>query len=246
MRCVFLVSLLLATVSIAGQQALEISQGKLATIGELLRQHNVELTEAALIDALKSSDADVRYLAAVQLAEDKASDAIPSIRQALEIEKAPRDRVNIAFALGLLGDENGGTELKKVCRDRSFVPEFRLYAVRYTLEFHPHDDRDCLRAAEDIGASKAGTVGDRVTALSLLTQFGSLTPAELRKTSAVMQKSLGDPEPTVRMAASNGLASLGATSAAPLLARAIAKEKDESVRAVFAEDLGKLQKSGAH
>src|ERR1700690_2529651 len=103
MRCVLFVSLLLATASIAGQQAPEVSKAKLFTYGEILRQHNVELTESALTNALKSADADVRYLAAMKLAEDKASDAIPSIRQAREIEKAPRDRVNIALALGLLG-----------------------------------------------------------------------------------------------------------------------------------------------
>jgi len=246
MRCVFFVSFLLTTASIAGQQAPEVSQAKLFTYGELLRQHNVALTESALTNALKSADADVRYLAAMKLAEDKASDAIPSIRQALEIEKAPRDRVNIALALGLLGDENGGTELKKVCRDKSFVPEFRLYAVRYTLDLHSKDDTDCLTAAREISVSPTATVADRVAALSLLTQFGSLTPSELRKTSAVMQESLGDPEPTVRMAASNGLAGLGATSAVPFLASAIAKEKDENVRAVFKADLARLQGGGPH
>lgn len=246
MRCVLIVSLLLATASIAGQQAPEVSKAKLFTYGELLRQHNVELTESALTNALKSADADVRYLAAMKLAEDKASDAIPSIRQALEIEKAPRDRVNIALALGLLGDQNGAAELKKVCEDGSFVPEFRLYAIRYVLDLHAHDDRDCMTAAREIAASGTTTVADRVTALSLLTQFGSLTPEEVRKTSTIMQKSLDDPEPTVRMAASNGLAGLGATSAAPFLARAIAKEKDQNVRAVFAADLEKLGSGGPH
>src|SRR5262249_51240562 len=53
------------------------------TISELLRQHNVELNRQGLICALKSPDADVRYLSAMKLAEDKVADAIPAIKEAL-------------------------------------------------------------------------------------------------------------------------------------------------------------------
>src|SRR5208282_3266408 len=52
--------------------------GRLHTFGELLRERNVELTEPALLRALKSSDADVRFLSAMKLAEDKVVGAVPA------------------------------------------------------------------------------------------------------------------------------------------------------------------------
>ena len=58
----------------------------------------------------------------MKLAEDKTVDAIPAIKEALIAEKIPRDRVNMAVALGLLGDRSGKDELKKVCADSSVIP----------------------------------------------------------------------------------------------------------------------------
>lgn len=107
--------------------------GRLRTFGELLRERNVELTEPALLAALNSSDADVRYLSAMKLAEDKVVGAVPTMKAALAAESIPRDRANIAFALGLLGDPSGRDELKKMCGDESFPSEFRLYAVAIHL-----------------------------------------------------------------------------------------------------------------
>ena len=93
--------------------------GRLHTFGELLRERNVELTEPALLRALKSSDADVRFLSALKLAEDKVVGAVPAIKAALAAETVPRDRANIALALGLLGDPSGHDELKKMCADEN-------------------------------------------------------------------------------------------------------------------------------
>src|SRR5437867_11158825 len=64
------------------------------TIGEGLRRHNVQVTRAALVEALKSSNSEVRWLAARKLAEDKVTDAIPLIIEVLEKDRnLPRNRL---------------------------------------------------------------------------------------------------------------------------------------------------------
>jgi HEAT repeats len=117
--------------STSAQQTPEVQVGsvRLSRFGDLLRELHIELTEPSLLRALKNPNPEIRYLAAMKLAEDKAFDAIPAVKQALIVEKTPRARVNIAVALGLLGDAGGHDELKKLCSDETFPPEFRLYAV---------------------------------------------------------------------------------------------------------------------
>jgi HEAT repeat protein len=218
-----------------------VGSAKLYRYGELLKEHKIELTEPALLEALKNPDASVRYLAAMKLAEDKAVNAIPAIEQALTAENVPRTRVNIALALGLLGDQAGIDELKNMCADKNFVPEFRLYAVRYMFDLHSEKDEDCLSAAEEILESKNANFGDRVSALELLPRFQDLTPDESRRIFRLFVSALEDSEPVVRMAASQSLAGLGNASAIPYLKAAIAREQEEGVRSVFDSELRKLQ-----
>lgn len=135
LRVIFLIAVICFAILGPGraQETPEVGHVELRRYSDLLRQHGIELDESALINALKNPDASVRFLAAMKLAEDKASNAVPAIEQALVAEKAPRSRVNIALALGLMGDEKGRAELKRICGDRNFVLEFRLYAVRICL-----------------------------------------------------------------------------------------------------------------
>lgn len=88
--------------------------GRSPTTGELLQQHNIPLTEAALVAALQGSDTEVRRLAALMLAENRAKDTIPSITQALAREKVPVNQVDIAFALAQLGEPKGFATLRSV------------------------------------------------------------------------------------------------------------------------------------
>ncbi|HUD67277.1 MAG TPA: HEAT repeat domain-containing protein [Candidatus Sulfotelmatobacter sp.] len=229
--------------NVLAQQPQQAGTVKLYRYGDLLREHGVALTEPALLNALKNPDASVRYLAAMKLAEDKLADAIPAMEQALVVEKSPRARVNIALALALLGDQVGNAELKKICADKNFIPEFRLYAVRYMFELHAPKDEGCLKATEDTIELQNANFGDLTSALELLTQFHDLTEEQSRKVLKLAARRLEDPEPVVRMAASHSLAGLGNVAAAPYLEVAITKEQDESVRSVLQNDLGKLRKT---
>lgn len=223
----------------------KIEVGGIGTFGELLRKHNVELTQQGLLRGLKSLDADVRYLSAMKLAEDKVVDAVPAIKEALAAETAPRDRANIALALGLLGDPSGRDELKKMCADENFPPEFRLYAVRYMFDLGIERDEGCLQAAEEIMKlvdSENRSFGYRISALELLVRFRKLTSEESQRVFELVLNSLNDPESVVRMEASRALATLGIRDAIPYLEATIAHEEDENVRSVLKTNLKKLQK----
>jgi HEAT repeat protein len=179
----------------------------------------------------------------MKLAEDKVTDAIPAMRQAVAEEKVPRARVNVALALGMLGDPTGKIELKKMCADRGFVTEFRLYAVRYMFDLQSPDDPDCLAAAEEIVESRDVNFGDRISALGLLPLFQNLTADESQMIFDLVLACLDNPEPVVKMAASNALASLGNSAAIPYLEAAIDRGWEEGTRAVFEADLTKLRKN---
>ncbi len=234
------ISILLLVTLLAAQEAPQVGNVRLSRFGDLLREHNIQLTEPALLRALKNPDADVRFLAAMKLEEDHAVDAIPAIRAALAGEKDPRARVNIALALGLLGDQTGSVELRRVCADRSFVPEFRLYAARYTFDLHSQNE-DCLGAAEETLESEK--FADRISALELLPRFQDLTPKQSQEVLNLVLSRLKDPEPVVQMAASHALASLGNPSAINDLEAAMDREQDQAVRSVFETDLKKLKET---
>jgi HEAT repeat protein len=237
-----LVMLLAATASVARWSPVPQTQ---PSLGDLLQEHHIELTEAALLQALENADSDVRFLAAVKLNDDKAADAIPKIKEALAAEIVPRARVNIALALGLLGDPTGRNEIKHLCADKNFPSEFRLYAVRYMFDLHVENDDDCLHAAEkttQIVDSDYRSTGYRIIALSLLPRFRGLTPEEAKNVLQLVVARLDDPEPTVRMQAGQSLIALGDPEISlPYLEGAIPKEKDDVVRSTLEKDLEKLR-----
>lgn len=240
----FFIFSLIVTQSIFAQRAPEAQTGSVRppSFGDVLREHNIELTKDALVRALTNANSDVRFLAAMKLEEDKAADAIPAIKRALAAETVPRARVNIALALGLLGDRAGEDELKKACADKDLAPEFRLYAVRYMFDLHFQKEEHCLAAAEEIVDSKNVDFGDRISAVALLPNFQNLTPAESQRVFELVVHRLDDPEPAVQMEASSALAGLGDASAIPYLKAAIAREKEEAIRSVFELNLEKLKK----
>jgi hypothetical protein len=76
-----------------------------------------------LLAALRSPDDKVRYLAALRLAEEADTDAVPTIEDALKVEKIPETRTNIAIALVQLGQGTGAVELSAECERRNLCPQ---------------------------------------------------------------------------------------------------------------------------
>lgn len=253
LRCRTAIAGLIVLVTSAGSFAQETPGAqsgsvRLSRFGDLLREDHIELTEPSLIRALKNPNPEVRFLASMKLAEDKAIDAIPEVKEALAAEKDPRTRVNLAVGLGLLGDPGGRDELEGLCADQNFPPEFLLYAVRYIFDLRVEKDEGCLNAAEKIAQmvdADYHTAGYRIVALELLTHFRGLTPEESERVFHLVVGRLDDPEPTVRMQASQSLIALGNPDAAiAYLEAAVAREKEESVRRVLEKNLEKLM--GGH
>ncbi|HZW92393.1 MAG TPA: HEAT repeat domain-containing protein [Candidatus Eremiobacteraceae bacterium] len=213
--------------------------GGLASLTEQLKQHHVELTEAGLLKALRDTDAQVRYLAALRLAEVKDAAAVPAIEEALEAEKVPETRMNITIALVQLGDEKGIVELTSDCKDPELPGYFRARAMLYML---PRGSKVCFKAALDLLSTDPDS---RAQVVSLLPQYLGPSKEESNEVLEATAKCLTDESPGVRIQAAYTLRTLANPSAIPLLRSAIAAEPDDDVRSQMQYSLGHLE-GGQH
>lgn len=210
---------------------------RLPTIAEKLRQHHIDLSKGSLISALLNTDPEVRYLAAEQLAEDKATDAVPELERALQSEQVPATKVNIAFSLALLHDNLGLETLKSVCTDSRFPGYLRLRAASYTLKLK--NDGCVNTILHDLESSKDAQT--RIGALSLATQLAQLSNNHLQTIYPFILAALDDATPAVRLSASDSLATIGNPAAIPYLEHAITIEEDQTIRAEMQDNLNRLK-----
>lgn len=194
-----------------------VQERPLPTFGELLRRHNIELTQSALIAALKNPDPDVRYLAAHQLAGDGATEAIPEIKQALASEKVPQTRMNIAFALAVMGESVGFATLEDNCKNDKMSADIRARSAEYLLRLN-RDTTSCLSGVLDV--LKTGSNGYRMMAAELLPRYRNLSKEDSEKVFTGLVGALHAPDPAVRMAAGRALADFGDTRGIAELGRA--------------------------
>jgi HEAT repeat protein len=239
---IVLAILLVMRISAFPQNNPSASNGRLMTFRELLESHNIELTTPALIGALQSPDSHVRYLAALVLAEDKSTSALPAIRKALTTERVPETRVNIALALAQFGDGQGFVALRNGCGDPDAPAYLRMYSAKYLLDLH---DESCLNSVVTLARS-AVDLGSRVAALSLLPRFQHTLASNSQEILGAVVKALSDQDGVVRIAAGDALGVLGDTSALPYLQHAIAREQDQAVLSRFQADLERLQEKEGH
>jgi HEAT repeat protein len=212
-------------------------QGRDPTVAESLQNHNIALTKTALVAALRNPDQGVRALAAVMLAQDKATDTIPSIAEALARESVPRARLNIAMALAALGDERGSAVLKAVCSDSNAQISLRLDA---TIDLLNGGNDSCSTAVVEILESNADH-DYLASALTLAPRFRHATSNDSQKIFHLMVGALQDKEPSVRISAGDALRTLGSASAIPYLENAVTKEENEAVRSQLQAALEALQ-----
>ena len=210
----------------------------LPTFGELLRRHNIELTQSALIAALKNPDPEVPDLAASKLAEDRSSEAIPEIKHALASEKLPWTRMNIAFALAGMGESVGFDTLEDNCKNADTSGHIRARSAEYLLRFK-RDSTACLGGVLDV--LESGSNGDRMVAAGLLPRYRKLSKEDSEKVFSGLVGALHAPDASVRMAAGRAIAELGDTRGIAELERAIGGEQEEIVQSRLLEDLGILR-----
>lgn len=226
---------LITALLLIGQCLLEAE--RLPTVAEKLREHHIHLSKDSLISALSNANPEVRYLAAEQLAEDKATGAIHEIEEALAVERVPTTKVNLAFSLALLHDKSGAEVLKSACTDPSFPSHLRLRAASYLLTLK---DDGCFSSI--LSALKSSNDPEiRIGALSLATQLSHVSERDLQAMYPFILSALDDPTPAVRLSAGDVLATIGDTAAIPYLEHAIAIEKDQTIRSEMQTGLKQLK-----
>jgi len=214
-------------------------EGSPPTAAQILAQHHVSLSRDGLVSALRSDDAEIRSLAAEQLAVQGAEDSIPSVVEALEAEKIPKTRVDIAFALAQMGDERGIRALRQDCDNTTLPMYLRLSAASYLLYVR---DQSCLRTVVE-GLQPSYESGTRIQALSLIPRFKGLSASESAGLRVLVLKSLRDQDPAVRLVASDTIRILGDLTAIPSLEAAISAEADVEIRTQMESDLRALQRT---
>lgn len=232
--------MLVLTGGLGAQSAAAPDKGRMPTLDEALRSHNIELTQPALVGALKNADPEVRHLAALKLAESKKADAIPAIVETLASEKVPLTRVNIAFALAQLSDARGFGALEDGCSKGRLNPQTSVLSAQYLIDLH-HEHLACLNSVLDIVQSESVSSGYRMQAASVLARFHDLSSADSGRILAALMNVLADSNAAVRMAASDALADVGNSVAIPALQKTAANEPDAVVRAHIERALLKLQ-----
>lgn len=231
---------LILAVALVGSQPIS-QQGfgaKPQTFGDLLKLHNIELTQQGLVAALRNTDPEVRYLAAHKLAEDKAVETIPAIKDALATEKVPWTRMNIALALAEMGESIGFDTLEDNCKNNGTSGAIRTRSAEYLLRFN-RDSATCLSGLLDL--LKGGSNGDMAAAAELLPRYHNLSKEDSETVFTGLVEALHASGPAVRMAAGEALANLGDRRGITELERAIRDEQEEVVRLQLEEDLKKLR-----
>jgi HEAT repeat protein len=230
-------TLLILGVTLAGLE--QMASGEFPpSVGELLKRHNIQLTQSALVEALKNTDPEVRDLAAQKLAEDKAVETIPAIKDALASENVPRARMNIAFALAQLGEPTGFDTLEDNCGNHDQEAGIRVQSAEYMLR-SKRESAICLRALFDV--LRTGGDGYRAQAASLLPQLHNLSAEDSERAFASLMRALRASDAFVEMAAGRALAEMGDIRAIPELRTAITREPEPAVRAQLQQDLRMLE-----
>ncbi|MGA3213177.1 MAG: hypothetical protein ABSD20_17885 [Terriglobales bacterium] len=126
-----------------------------ATIEGALQLHGYALTKESLLRGLRDANAQVRSMAAGQLAKQAVGEAVPSILEALSSEKAIGTRVWMANALVKLGVQSGTADLRGVCESTTASNFPRLVAAADLLEAGDAACRDqvidMVRAMSSLG-----------------------------------------------------------------------------------------------
>jgi HEAT repeat protein len=223
--------------------ALNIAQdrnGPLLPFADTLRARGISTAEPSLIQAMRNEDPEIRIVAALELAEDRHEDAVPLIEEAFSHESVPKVQIGIATALLSLGDPRGLQHLHGMCADGSLSIDDVGDVVR-NLAIMKDSTASCLDPALGFLGSHCDSES-RLRAMWMLPDlYASAPPAERSRISGMLEDMLNDPDPAVRLTASNSLAQANIATSMPSLRMAIANEADATVRAGLERDLRRLE-----
>ncbi|MGA3213176.1 MAG: HEAT repeat domain-containing protein [Terriglobales bacterium] len=215
-----------------------------ATIESALQLHGYALAKESLLRGLRDANAQVRSMAAGQLAKQGVGEAVPFILEALSSEKAIGTRVWMANALVKMGAKAGTTELRAICgaATASYFP--RLVAAGYLLDAGDATCRDqvidMVRAMSNLESSfREGLLiyGLRLCRGPYAPMFQPKA-AEVREVTTAL---LRDKDRGVRMEASNALGEHGDATSLAVLQEAAAAETSDITRVRMLANIKILQ-----
>jgi HEAT repeat protein len=210
---------------VCGFWSVPVIAGRIPTVQEQLAAYHINIDRQSLVDALRNDNSDVRFLAAMQLSESGIKDAIPNLLDALRNEPDAVIALNLALALGRLGDAAGPASLERTCHGKG-DDSLKLHAVDYLIQLH---SKACVDYVLDVAVT--GDIPNRTRALVLVARFEDLSIPTDKRRLQLIRRALSDFQPEVRTAASAARSQIGdAGSAAADLQEAIDHEADDSVR----------------
>jgi hypothetical protein len=210
--------------------------GGLETIKAGLARHKIALDFDSLVIALHNPDAEVRWLAAARLEDDKAVSAVEPIEKALSVESVLRARINIASSLTSLDPARGVPVLSNICKDQGTPDWAKLEVASKLTTYH---NIDCISAVEDI-ATYTSETDTRRLALSILPTLSKLSVLDHRHIIEIESTFLEDKDPLVRMSASESLGLSGDRAAVPALQNRLQTETNEQVKDQIKQSLARL------
>jgi hypothetical protein len=206
---------------------------------DILRKHHIPLTRAGILGALSDPDPKIRWVAAAELADEKATDTVADIEKALESEQVPTAQVNMAYALARLNDERGRDYLRTRCA-RPGHDGASLMATQYMVSLHESDACAGGIVATLESAAYKDTWGD---ALRIAPGLENLSEKDSQSLFDLAVERLTGTEPYVEMCAAHALADMGRPEAIPALQNAISNAGNDVLRGDLQRALKKLQEN---
>jgi HEAT repeat protein len=208
-------------------------------VADKLREKGVSLDRESLMAALRSTDHEVRSLAASQLAGEHAAEAFPGIVEAYKVEDNPLYRVTLAYAATSLRQEEGSKLLRSLCSEGRLGPAWRLQAASYLIRF---GDAGCLGEVLNIirGSNESG---ERAAGLFLLPHFATANGVTCEQAEQAILFGLSSHSGYERSAAVTAMAAVCKSAAVPHLERALKMEQEQFLREKIERELKNLQKS---
>jgi HEAT repeat protein len=209
------------------------------TFEQALRQRHVGITQPALIAALRSPEKEVRGLAAAELAEIKATAALPDIIRAAQDERDALTQVNIAAAATWMGSAEGLQMLKNICADPKQSAYVRIHAAGNVFD---KQDHACFPALVEMMRPTAETDA-RIGALERASQIRPKTEQESKLVLSLALEALADQDIRIRLEACDALRWLNDPAAIAPLRRLMENEREEAVRSQMESSLNYLLKA---
>jgi HEAT repeat protein len=218
------------------------------TVEHLLTYYGVGLDKDGLQGALRDPRADIRSMAAFKLGNDRVTEAIPWLAEALAAEKAIGTRTHMANALAQLGDKRGQDALESLCQsagqsDPRAEAAVRIAATGFLARYHKTVCNDAIIDTLHLLERPDTTRNANLMAVGLAAAnyLESPTESQVAAIREIAQRWISDQDMGVRQSASMALARYGDVVSYQKLKAALAIETDAWVRTRMGRDLRKME-----